>query len=174
MAYTTPITAVTGVVATASDWNSGVRDNFAVMGPHLVARKTSDTSRSSTTATVDSTVAMPVAANEVWQFEFSLLAFSAGGTSIKVSFDGPTGCSFHVTTVFADSGGTITSTSWNDITGPEIELALSSTTRPDHFSIPGVFDNGGTAGNLSLKWGCVVAASVTLVTNTSLWAARLV
>ena len=67
MAYTTPRTWVDGELVTASLMNTHVSDNFTSMGPHLIARKTSDQTDSVGTLQNDDHLLTPsIAANEVW------------------------------------------------------------------------------------------------------------
>jgi hypothetical protein len=177
MAYTTPDTAVTGVVAPASMWNSGVRDNMLAM-MHPINRKTSDQSVTSSVTVVDcTTMFLPLLANEVWEFSFNIVYGAATTGDIKFGFTFPASGRIDATTAWRDNTGAIQLQSWTGTTTPSSAFNVEGlgTANRVFYPIRGIFTNSTNAGNLQLQFAQATsdAGASTVYTNSTVWGARL-
>jgi len=153
----------------STELNTEMRDRFLAMGPHLIARKTSDQVNSTTTYAADTVLFTPsIPANEVWWLEWRLVVvvaspdpkfrhtFPSGGISSKVN--GITGDRQLGGLTSPTAGG---SPSWNN----------------DTSGFPGVitamFSNGATPGAVGLDWAAAAAGTVTVKANSTLWGVKL-
>lgn len=177
MAFTTPRTWTDGELVNAAIMNAHVRDNFSAMGEHLIARKTSDQTNSTTTMAALTTLVLPVAANEVWKFEFMLVAdvSAASDWALRPTF--PTGGAFSATTNHVNEAGSYSGQQkWYDTTSPGGAVNLAGQT-PDIIPVMiwGLYTNGGTAGDVGLDYALAVAAggSAIVKANSTLWAVQL-
>src|SRR5262245_12791739 len=92
MAFTNYKTWSVGETLTAANFNQQIRDNGNSMGPHLIARKTSDeTVNNSTTLQNDDNLLLAVTANEIWQFKLCILYNSSTAADFKMAFTFPSG-----------------------------------------------------------------------------------
>ncbi len=177
MAYTDPSDAVTGVVAPAAMWNSGVRDNFRAMGPHLLVRKTADESVASSVAfQADEVLLFPVAANEIWLTEWVLLYTAAAAADLQYRFTFPTGGSLVHTSIFPNAADTVAWQSSSGTTSPTtaIQVAGNAAILVLHdFRL--VYINGANAGNVVLEWAQVTsnATATVMKANSTLWGVKL-
>lgn len=182
MAWTTPRTWTDGELVTAAIMDVHVRDNFNAMGPHLIARKTSDQSVTSSTALVDDTaLQLTVAANEVWLMHFHLRYQANGTADMKISFAFPaggvidaaaSGSMANATTIFADQ-------TWPNLTASDANpLPFSgggSVSDTRTLLIDGTYIGAGTAGTVKLRWAqntSDVTATKVLAQST-LWGCKL-
>ena len=179
MAWTAPRTWTDGELVTKAIMDPHVRDNFLAVGPHLIIRKPSDESVTSSIALQnDDHLLLAVGTSEVWLTQWNLLVTSTSGTpDIRVAFTFPTGGSAALTLgTVLNGGGTLTYTAWNSTTSPTSteSIALSASVL-NHFMITGVFVNGGTGGNLQLQWAQQTsdAAATTMKANSTLFAVKL-
>jgi hypothetical protein len=172
MAYTTPSTAVTGVVAPASMWNSGVRDNFlAVMHP-IVIKSADESVTSSTTIQDDNELILPVGVSEVWQFLFNLLIVGNTTGDIKFSYTQPAGA---VTTMGVTYENAAAAAGYRAVLVNPSETDMANNTTQRVVPLGGVIVNSTNAGNLTLQWAQNTSdgTATTIRKYSTLWAARL-
>lgn len=177
MAYTTPDTAVTGVVAPASMWNSGVRDNMLAM-MHPINRKTSDQSVTSSTVLVDcTTMTLPLLANEVWQFEFNVVYAAVAAADIKLGFTFPAAGRIDAGAFWLGGDSVARLNYFTGTTTPTSAWSFvgDGTTERHFLPIKGIFTNSTNAGNLQLQFAQDIsnATASTVFTNSTVWGARL-
>jgi hypothetical protein len=173
MAWTTPKTWSAGEVLTAANFNAQIRDNLNSLF-HLVARKTADESVVSSTAFQDDDhLILPVLANEVWQFELTLLTTGLFGFKGQLTSPGGTiagtfyGLDESAALAMTSISGSSPSATWTQ--------RADSTTIPRVGVVTGVFSNGGSGGNLRLQWaqGTSGATPTVLRAQSTLWGAKL-
>jgi hypothetical protein len=153
----------------SSELNVQIRDEINSMGPHLLARKTSDQSNSTTTYAADSMLFTPsIPANEVWLLEWKMivvtttpdpkfrLTFPSGQISAKVN--GIVGSRDIGGTASPTTGGTPT---WNNNAAGHPGV------------IDAIFSNGATPGAVGLDWAANGAGTITVKTNSTLWGVKL-
>jgi len=171
MAWTAPRTWTDGELVTKAIMDPHVRDNFLAVGPHLVVRKPSDESvTSSTVQQNDDHLVMAVAANEVWRFEY-MLRVDKGPGGMDIAWTFPTAGYFSAQWMH---GGTV------DVhtgTSPTADQGLATGTAGDIAVayIVGVYANGANAGNLQLQFAQNASNGVAAImkTNSTLWAVKL-
>lgn len=176
MAWTAPRTWTDGELVTKVIMDAHVRDNFLATREHLVVRKPSDESvTSSAVMQADNDLILPVLANEVWQFEFFLRVTASTAGDIAIRFTFPSG------TFSAQWVGGVTGSpdAWQlgasaSPTGQRT-LQMTSSTLPDIVSVKGVHANGGSGGNVALEWAQAVSdgTATTVKANSTLWAVKL-
>jgi hypothetical protein len=175
MAWTAPRTWVAGELVTDTIMNTHVRDNELAIGPHLIVRKSSDQSVTSSTVQVsDSALVLPVGVSEVWRFEFGLIVDTGPG-GMDVGFTFPSGGYFSGNAFATGTTGTQLGRATG--TSPVADAALGIQTAGDRYPVDfiGVYVNGGTGGNLQLTFAqtssngtpCIMKA------NSTLWAVKL-
>ena len=179
MAWTAPRTWTDGELVTAAIMNPHIRDNQLAEGPHLIVRKTSDQSVTSSTVLVDDTaLVLPLLANEVWQYKF-FVVYGAGTTGdIKLGWTFPTAGDLRMSGPAAnDSGGTLTYNIFSTTTSPTTARNYAGAGTAAYTSLPfeGVFVNGANAGNLTFQFAQNTsdATSTTVKANSTLWAVKL-
>src|SRR6266542_1211240 len=119
MAWTAPRTWTDGEFENAAIFNPHIRDNFLAMGEHLIARKTSNqTVTSSTTLVNDTALVLPVGANEVWQFGFNLIYTAATTGDIKFAFTFPAAGEIAAAAAFWDANAVVDYFTWVGTTTP--------------------------------------------------------
>jgi hypothetical protein len=155
-----------------------IRDNFLAVGPHLIARKASDQSVTSSIALVDcTTMTLAVAANEVWQFVFNVIYTGATTGDIRLAFTFPASGRIDANAVWAGAGGTVQMNEWSGTTTPTTAVQLNAPGTTTHYFLPitGLFTNAGTAGNLQLQFaqGTSDATATTVFTHSTVWAVKL-
>lgn len=127
-----------------------------VMGRMQVIRKTADETIAATVILQDDNhLLFAVGANEVWAFQGLLIYNTSGVEDFKYAATGPSGSSGFIArldaiAVVAPLG--TESGSVNATTGSDMSVGIS-----------GVIENGGTAGNLQIRWA-QFAAGVTDLT----------
>lgn len=176
MAWTAPRTWTDGELVTAAIMNPHVRDNLLAVGPHLIVRKTSDQSVTSSTVLVNDTALLfAVAANEVWRWEQVILWNAATSGDLKWTYTWPAGATAIVQTVYPfDAAGSVPSIQ-NVITSG---TALGLETQDVNLNIT-IFDghitNAGTAGNVQFQWAQKISngTATKVLTHSSLWAVKL-
>jgi len=181
MAWTQTIaTAVTGEIAPASMWNA-VRDNFALVGPHLIVRKPSDEGPiSSTTYQADNDLIAPVGANEVWVFMLYTRWVTTGASNIKMQWTFPASAVMAAGQFIGrNTAGTVVDQANQTATSPLVFPAsaeFAPTTATSGFVIGPMwmmFVNGANAGNFALEWAPNAAINLTLKANSTLWGVKL-
>ena len=178
MAYTTPRTWTDGELVTKAIMDVHVRDNFNAMGPHLIVRKTSDQSVTSSTVLVnDSVLVLPVGVSEIWHFTFFVVYTGASTGDIKIAFTFPSGGDIRMSLIGRNAAGTVVDQNFSTTTSPtsSIDFAAAGTTFANTLPLTGVFVNGGTGGNLQMQWAQQTSdATATIVkANSTLWAVKL-
>jgi hypothetical protein len=154
----------------SSDFNVEIRDRFLAMGPHLIARRTSDQTNSTTTLTDENTLVMPsIATNEVWLFRWVLWIAAVATTDMKMGWTFPSGG-----TVGA-SMETITGTRAIDNTsGGSTTLTNGvNTSWPAPLVLTAMYVQASTAGILQLRFAAAAAGSITMKTHSTLWGVKL-
>lgn len=178
MAWTAPRTWTDGELVTASIMNTHVRDNELSIGPHLIVRKTSDeTVTSSAVLQNDDALLMALGTNETWLFEFDIL-FTGGTTGdFKTALAFPASTNISATSYGRDSS--LTTIIQEDATGTSPTTGRAwepiSTTVPTFLMIKGVVSTAGTSGNLTLQWAQNTsdATGTVVKANSTLWAVKL-
>jgi hypothetical protein len=162
----------------SSELNTEMRDRFLAMGPHLIARKTADQSVTSSTVLVDcTTLGLPVAANEVWQCDWSVV-YQAGTTGdLKLGFTFPTaGEVIFDAQAWPDSGGTLNLSTFYATTSPTTARTFFGDGANRHtLGIRGIYVNGANAGTVQLQFAQNTSdgSATTTKANSTLWAVRL-
>jgi len=172
MAWTNPRTWSDTEFVNAALLNTHLRDNLLASGPHLILRKTSDTARTSTSATDDTSVQAAVAANEVWLFRW--LIRNAGSSDMKVGFSFPTGGQVEGYGAL-HNGTAVTAMFWQGTTSPigTTTIFTPNTTIGAMNPIDMWYINGANAGNVTLQWASQSGASVTLKTHSCVYGVKL-
>src|SRR4030095_13797357 len=155
MAYTTPITAVTGAVAAAADWNSGVRDNLAEIGPHKRVWKSADETVANNTLQSDDHLKFNMAAKEKCRWDMCILYAEQSSTAanFKVARNAPAGSGGWLVWLGVTIGSANTTISNPTLNSQYVD---GSTTSWDGaggalFARGGIV-NGGTPGDVQLRW----------------------
>jgi hypothetical protein len=178
LAWTTPKTWSAGETLTAANFNAQIRDNELAMGPHLIARKSSDQSVTSSTALVDCTsMVLAVAANEIWQARFCVLWVGDPAGDLKIAFTFPAGGEIIFSTVAESGAGTLSSRRFDGTTSdlPALNFQAYGATTKEFIVIEGVFITAGTAGNVQMRFAQDVSngTATKVLTNSTLWAVKL-
>jgi hypothetical protein len=146
-------------------------DNFDLLGPHLIARKTIDESlTSNTTFQDDDIMQLPVLANETWKCEFGVW-FTGGAGNLKIQFTFPTGgvIGFSVAAILAAN---LTAFQFfQGSTSPSTSANFICQTGNTYLPIVGIYANGGTAGTVIMQWAQNTsnATPTTVKANSSVW-----
>lgn len=178
MAYTEPKTWAFQEGVESAELNIEIRDNFRAMGPHLIARKTSDQSVTSSTVLVnDAALFLPMLANEVWQFKF-LVTYGAGtGGHMGMAFTFPTGGDLRLGIIALDTAGIASNKMFSTTTSPTATRDFQGLGATSFVTVPmeGVFVNGANAGNLQLQWAQWISngTSTTVKTHSTVWGVKL-
>lgn len=180
MAFTVPRTWTDGELVTKAIMDPHVRDNFLAMGPHLIARRTTNQSVTSSTVFVsDDTLQLTVATNEVWNFKF-VLRYDAGGTGdLKVSFSIPASAEVDAwATTPSNATGVYQDASWQSLTTTDSQPFVFTGAGAGVnriLVIEGLYVGAGTAGTFILRWaqGASDATATRMLTHSTLWAVKL-
>jgi hypothetical protein len=172
MAWTTPRDWTAGELVTEAIMDTHVRDNLKTL-EHLIARKTADESlASNTTLQNDDHLLAALAANEKWLMRWVVIhsGGATGAPNIKIAFTVPSGCTFNLSTVTFNAGGTAASRRWN-VSGTSSDLLSPASSNPEVTVIEGRVHNGGTAGNIQLQWAqnTSSAENETVYESSSVW-----
>jgi hypothetical protein len=176
MAWTAPRTWVTGEVVTAAIMNTHVRDNLNAMESHLIVRKTSDQSVTSSTALVnDTALSMAVAASEVWLLDWTILYTASSTGDLKTAWTFPGGELRMVLTGY-DTASVPGIWATGVTASPTSNFAFGgATTLTPPVFVRMYYTNGGSPGTLQLQWAQNVSdATATIVkTNSCLWGVKI-
>jgi hypothetical protein len=179
LAWTTPRTWSDGELDTAALMNPHLRDNLRVV-PHLIARKTSDQSVTSSTVLVNDTALLaPVLANEVWFLSWQLLWMGTQVSGdIDVVFTFPTGGAIaHAAIWELASSNNKDALRWDATTSPTARNTPNSkgTGVVQSTTIEGIYTNGANAGNVQLQFSQNVsnATATTIKTHSMLMGTKL-
>ena len=175
MAWTTPRTWTDGELVTKAIMDPHVRDNFNAVSWRLLARKSADTARSSTTVLADDPhLTWAIGATESWMFKLGLWVTAANGTpDIKVAFTVPASAVFIASGVYLSAGNVLTQNQFN-VSGTAVNLAVSATTG-EFFEFSGIVESAGTAGNVVCQWAQQVsdAGATTVQANSHFVGSKL-
>ena len=179
MAWTTPRDWSTGEFVNEAMMDTHIRDNFLAMGPHLIVRKPSDESvTSSTTFQADDHLLMAVAANEVWLTRWVVVWTGSTTGDINTRFTFPAGGELTLSALRSDGTGTQTPFMFGYTTSPTAAISSESLASGGlrTFIIFDIqFTNSGTAGNVALEWAQLSSnGTATIVkANSTLWGVKL-
>ncbi len=132
-----------------------------IRGPgatHALVRKTTDESLlNSITIQNDDQLFFAMAANEVWEFEFTLWVTGSTTGDLKLGLIWPSGATGRWRALGLGTGVTAEGVpAWTTLvaaSGGTVALGTVSTTVPTHVIVKGHVVNGATTGNLQLQWG---------------------
>lgn len=170
MAFTPLTTQIAGTAASAPGWANVVKANFESMGPHLIVRKTADQADASTTPHNDDQLLAPVAANEVWLFQFYIWQLNTTSSDSEYGFTFPSGT---VAGLMDTIGGS------RQLSGTSSPFSATfingfSTNAPGAvYPLQVVYACGGTGGNLQLQWATNGTGTLTVKANSTLWGVKL-
>ena len=176
MAWTAPRTWSDGELVTKAIMDPHIRDNFLAVGPHLIVRKPSDESvTSSTVEQADDHLILPLLANEVWQFKFFIVYTGATAGDLKIRFTFPTSGDLRLMAIGTDTTDAVNVFFFSTTTSPSTSRTFGAEAAYRTISAEGVFVNGANAGNLALEWAQVAsnATPTTIKANSTLWAVKL-
>jgi len=170
MAYTTLPTQSAGQTASAAGWANVVKANFDAMGPHLIARKTSDETDSTGTLQNDDILFTPsIPANEVWELEWNLICVSASSGNFQMAATFPSGTfSGTVYTLSTNSMMSGTSSPTSTMSGD-----INTSAAGQIIKVSGKLVNAGTPGAVTLQWCRQTSGSFTVKAQSTLWGVKL-
>jgi len=170
MAWTTPRDWTGGEFVTEAMMDTHVKDNLLALGPHLIARKTSDESDSVGTLQNDDVLFTPsIPANEVWLLEWNLICVSASSGSFQMAATFPSGTfSGTVYTVSQNLMMSGTSSPTSTASGD-----VNTSAAGQIIKVVGTLVNGGTPGAVTLQWARVTSGSFTVKAQSTLWGVKL-
>lgn len=178
MAFTAPITRATDFLVTAAVWNAEHVDNMNTAWPHLVVRKTSDQSVTSSTALVDDTaLQLTVAANEVWRMQYVLRIEGSGIGDFKNSWTFPASGRITAGATADNPSGSPFTKQWDITTGDASPGTWGTNGAGVVYTlvIEGTYVGAGSAGTVILRWAQNTsdATATKVLTNSTLWAVKL-
>lgn len=183
MAWTTPRTWTDGELVTAAIMNAHVRDNLNASAPHLIVRKTSDqTVTSSVTLVSDTALIAPLAANEVWHLRWGILYSTAGVADIRIAFNASATLTYLAfRTAGMDNANAVSTPGWylgaasGDTASTNFFSSENGTASPAYIEITGVVVAGAGASNITMKWaqGTSDASNTIVKTNSTVWGVKL-
>ena len=176
MAWTAPRTWTDGELVTAAIMNPHIRDNQLAEGPHLIVRKTSDQSVTSSTVLIsDTALLFPVGTTEVWKFQLHLRYTAATAGDFKVSFQIPASGRVDAVVPGHNSSDAPEMGYLAVTTSDTPTVTLSGATEIRTAIMDGTYIGGGTAGNVTLRWaqGTSSGTATTVLTHSTLWAVKL-
>ncbi len=172
MSWTTPMTFTAGSVLTAAQLNTHLRDNLNWLKP-VFARKTSDTSRSSTTTFADDPhLTVAVEANTVYVVQCNLAYVSTSTTAgdFKMQFTAPASSAFQGSAhTYTAAGAAAT----DDVSGgltltTTLSCGVVATGDPNNPCwIGGILVTAGTAGNFVVQWAQSASNATATVLKTN-------
>jgi hypothetical protein len=158
-----------------------IRDILRSMGPHLIGRKTSDQSVTSSTVLVDCTgLDLTVAANEIWQIEYRLrmVAGISGAGGYKLAWTFPASAELEMQGVSLNSAAAVRLDYAYGTTsiaqGLSMDVAVPSASVNSLF-YHGFYVGAGTAGTVKLQFAQYNsnATSTTIKAHSTCWAVQL-
>ena len=172
MPWTTPRDWTAGELVTEAMMDTHVRDNLKMI-PHLIVRKTSNESVSSSTVLQnDDHLLFAMATNEVWMLHICLI--HSGGASgvpdLKLAFTLPSGATMALESLTTNDSGTAFNARWNT-SGSNTNVLSPASANPGTLIIDGIVTNGGTAGNFQTQFAQVnsSAENETLYANSAIF-----
>jgi hypothetical protein len=179
MAWTNPRDWTDGEFVTESILDTHIRDNLLAVGPHLIVRKTSDQSVTSSTVLVDdSALVLAVAANEIWRFELMLFYESGSTEDFKFSWSFPTSGVLSSYVAHLDAANAFTLEYPRLTASDGVTVILSGGAgagAPRVQPVYGLFVNSTNAGNVTFRFAQNTsgATSAIVKANSTLWAVKL-
>ena len=175
MAWTAPRTWTDGELVTKAIMDPHVRDNFLATGPHLIVRKSSDESvTSSTVLQNDDALLMAVGVNEVWEVHLHLYV-TGGAGDLQAAWTYPAGGAVAMRSIAPNATATLTfwnvtaasGTAWGDYD--------TSTLTTRFITVEGLYIGAGTGGTLTLQWAQAASSGTATIVkaNSTLWAVKL-
>jgi hypothetical protein len=181
MAFTVPKTWAFQEGVESAELNTHLRDNFLAMGPHLIVRKASDQSVTSSTAFVsDTALTMSVGISEVWLFRFHLRYEASAAGDIKIAFSLPASGQIDATANLPiGTTGSFQDATWQTITATDanpLGFAGAGAGLARTQVIDGTYIGGGTAGSVTLRWAQNTSdgTATKVLTHSTLWGVQLV
>jgi hypothetical protein len=175
MAWTAPKNWSAGETLTAANFNQQIRDNLLATPPHLIARKTSDQSKTSDTTLANVTsMALTVAANEIWQVLFSVIYTASTAGDLKLAFTFPAGGANGVSAMWMSNvPSAVVLTIDTSGTGVGLQGLGSGFTLACPIAV--IYTNAGTAGDLQLQFAQQTSdgTATTIKANSTVWAMKL-
>jgi hypothetical protein len=170
VAFTEPVNFPFGGDILSTDFNVYLHENMRAMGPHRIARRTTDQLNNTTTLADENQLVMPsIAANEAWLFWWVLWISAVSTSDIKFGFTFPAGG--NVGSLFDTISG---SRSITNVSGSETTCSGAvNASWPAPHMLKAMYVQGGTAGILQLKFAPAAAGSMTNKTHSTLWGVRL-
>ena len=157
-----------------------LRDNFRLVGPHLIARKTADEPiTSNTTPQNDDHLLMSVAANEVWHTEWNLqFTTPSAATGLRVQWSFPASGDLRGSWIFSTAGGAYGNfgvLSGTNPTTAQVMGANSIGSDVNNLKITLIYVGGANAGTLQLLWaqGASNGTATVMKAHSTLWAVQL-
>jgi hypothetical protein len=175
MAWTVPRTWTDGELVTKAIMDPHIRDNFLAVGPHLIARKTSDQALTSNTTLTDvTTMGLTVGVSEIWQVLFSVIYTAGTAGDLKLAMTFPAGGTNGVSAMWMNSGGTAGVRTF-ETSGGATDLQGLGATITECVPIQGIYTNGGTGGTLQLQFAQNTSdgTATTIRANSTVWAVKL-
>ena len=164
MAYTDPGSAVTGVVAPAALWNTGVRDNMRALF-HPIHKLADQPVTSSTVLVDDNTLQEAIAASQALAFRFVLATTGPG--FLKVALNAPAGATGWWAQNRTDAGAVQMNAQF---TATFVDGETKSTTAtPDLVILTGYCLNSTTPGTFKLRWAQVASNGTATIIKQGSW-----
>ena len=145
-----------------------------VTGPSFVRKTADETVTSSTTLQSDDHLFFAVAASEIWVFDFTLFIVSAAAPDIRIALDVPAGATLKWAIIHEMDNNEVATLSVVT-TGDDTSRIYGATASETMIVVRGIIVNGGTAGNVQLRWaqGTSDATGTTVKENSFLMAHKL-
>jgi len=160
--------------------NTHLRDNLLAVGAHLIVRKTSDQSVTSSTVLVsDTALTMAVGTSEVWLFHFILRWEASTAGDFRVSFSLPSGqIDAAASGYISNTTGVLAEQTWEALTATDAQpqdFGGHGAALPQITMIDGIYTGGGSAGSVTLRWAQWTsdATATKVLTNSTLWGVKL-
>lgn len=177
MGWTAPRDWTDGEFVTESILDTHIRDNLLALGPHLIVRKPSDESVTSSTALqADNDLILPVGASDVWLSKWYVLVTGATTGDFQLRFTYPASGILAGMGLFVSTAGAVTGIGFGDAASPTGATTVNLDASVGNL---GVFDlqytGGGTSGNVTLEWaqGASDATPTTVKANSTLWGYKI-
>lgn len=174
MSWTAPRTWVTGEVVTAALLNAHLRDNLLDLLAKVVnVRLTGDVTTDQVTAQDVTGLSFAIGANEVWSFEFNLMAGSGDANGVKFAINVPASATL-AAEVFGNVDTAANTKSALINADDTLSAAfLTANAQGRLISIRGVVANSTNAGTVQLRFAKVTSGTATVSANSYMTARRI-
>jgi hypothetical protein len=178
MAWTTPRTWSAGETLTAANFNTHIRDNELALGPHLIARKATDESVTSSAALqADNDLLVNIPANEVWFLQWRLRFEGSTTGDINLRWTFQAGGEVNFNGMYRDTAGVLTEAHIFDNSSPTggEDIACDGAGSRIFVAFEGLYLQGGTGGNVVLEWAQNTSDGTATImkANSTLWGVKL-